>query len=311
MRQNRLALVSAPSTGLPRRSQDSPPCSASNLDIKSLFRQPSGLSSGPPQAQERRWMAAVDAGPARCRPPPTPPRTGRYSGLTCNCAARRVLVPLPVLFLQTALRPHTTRGGTLHYPLPTQWRLGHPPLVEAGDTKAVRVLATRACEVGWRGGIGLARVVGSVERTGNKTEVRIGLGVLPAPARIVRAAPPSPTPFPVARLEKQIAWQLPRSIGFSLLFPLHPLCKRHHLIPILLNVVSWRVCSTVPQFFPASTFVFHPSSLTKFPPPWPTCAYLLSASPIQHTKYSRGWIGSIASLYAMLFLSQGSCVTNA
>lgn len=97
-------------------------------------------------------MAAVDAGSARCRPPPTPPRTGRYlsSGLTCNCAARRVLVPLR-LELQTALRPQTTGGGTLHYPLPTQWRLGHPPLVEAGDTNAVRVLATRTCE--WDGGV--------------------------------------------------------------------------------------------------------------------------------------------------------------
>ncbi|UKZ87822.1 uncharacterized protein TrAFT101_003598 [Trichoderma asperellum] len=65
-----------------------------------------------------------------------------------------------------------------------------------------------------------------MERTGNKTEVRTGLGALPAPvARIVRAAPPSPTPFPVARVEKQIGWQLPRSIGFSLLFLLHPLAK--------------------------------------------------------------------------------------
>lgn len=82
----------------------SPPCSASNLiNIKSLFRQPSGLNSGPPQTQERRWVAAVDAGSARCRPPPTPLRTGRYkySGLTCNCAARRVLVPLSQFQLST------------------------------------------------------------------------------------------------------------------------------------------------------------------------------------------------------------------
>lgn len=162
--------------------------------------------------------------------------------------------------------------------------------------------------MGWRGGIGLARVVGSMERTGNKTEVRIGLGV-PAPvARIVRAAPPSPTPFPVARLEKQIAWQLPRSIGFSLLLLLHPLCKRHHLIPIPLNVSSWRVCSTVPLFLQLQLFFPIPPASPNFPHHGRHVRILPSASPIQREIFAM--LDGCNCLVAMLSLFQSSCATN-
>lgn len=106
--------------------------------------------------------------------------------------------PPPLLFFSLPLSPG-----------PSKWRLGHPPLVEAGDTNAVRVLAPVLVSgmEGW--GIGLARVSRGQVRTrkDGRNKKMGGLGVVTSPCPVARTAPapPSPTPFPVATgVEKQI-----------------------------------------------------------------------------------------------------------